>query len=59
MIIEVLDIIGVFFLAISGILTAADKGLDFFGGVHHCVYRCPRWRYDKRFIFEYNYCLDA
>jgi uncharacterized membrane protein YeiH len=32
MIIEVLDIIGVFFLAISGILTAADKGLDFFGG---------------------------
>lgn len=32
MIIEVLDVIGVFFLAISGVLTAADKGLDFFGG---------------------------
>ncbi|MDX1446983.1 trimeric intracellular cation channel family protein [Lishizhenia sp.] len=32
MILDVIDHIGVFFLAISGVLTASEKNMDFFGG---------------------------
>lgn len=32
MVLDVIDHVGVFFLAISGVLTAADKDMDFFGG---------------------------